>query len=52
MATSMITGVISNTHFGAYRVLTPDFLQYRQAYLRARALNHHSDSEEVRWVST
>ena len=48
MASMMITGITSSSQIGAYRVLTPDFLQYRQAFLRV----HQSDSEEVRWVST
>ncbi len=47
MASLMSVGVSPASVMGAYRVLTPEFVQYRQSLLRTRA----SDSEEVRWVS-
>ncbi|XP_064393083.1 syntaxin-16-like isoform X2 [Halichondria panicea] len=49
MASLMITGVSpSSSVLGAYRVLTPEFLQYRQSSLRSRA----SDSEENSGLDT
>lgn len=45
----MVTDITSSSQIGAYRVLTPDFLQYRQTFIKVHHSN--SDSEEVRWRS-
>lgn len=45
MATFSAATVSSLSQMGVIRVLTPEFLHYRQNAIR----NHQSDSEEVRW---
>ena len=47
MATFSAATVSSLSQMGVIRVLTSEFLHYRQNAMR----NHQSDSEEVRWVS-
>ena len=47
MASFVVTSITSSQTIGVVRVLTPEFLQLRQNYLRT----HQSDSEDVRWVS-